>query len=118
VQTVPLTGIAVGPAGVTARRLYRTPVGGDQLLLLVTIPDNLTTTWIDASPDASLGATLPTANTTVAAQVALAAIALGGAGVTGRRVYRTAAGATQLKLVATLADNTTTTYVDTTADAA
>jgi hypothetical protein len=118
IQTVPLTGIAVGPAGVTARRLYRTPVGGAQLYLVATIADNVTTTYADTTADASLGAPLPALNTTVAAQVALAAIAIGGTGVTGRRVYRTAAGAAQLKLVATLADNTTATYVDTTADAA
>lgn len=36
--------------------------------------------------------------------------------VTSRKIYRTAAGGTQHKLVATLSDNTTTTYTDSTAD--
>jgi hypothetical protein len=38
--------------------------------------------------------------------------------VSGRKIYRTAANASQLKLLATLADNTTTTYLDSLADAA
>jgi hypothetical protein len=38
-------------------------------------------------------------------------------GVSSRRIYRTAAGGTSFKRLATIADNTTTTYVDNTADA-
>jgi hypothetical protein len=37
--------------------------------------------------------------------------------VTSRKIYRTAAGGSEFKLVTTLADNTTTTYTDNTADA-
>ena len=63
--------------------------------------------------------TEPVANTTPAMSVVpLTAIPLGGAGVTGRKLYRTAAGASQLKLLATLADNSTTTFTDTVTDAA
>jgi hypothetical protein len=45
-------------------------------------------------------------------------IPLGPAGTTGRKLYRTAAGGAQLKLLATLADNTTQTYSDASLDAA
>ena len=41
---------------------------------------------------------------------------IGPADVTDRKLYRTEAGGTQLKLLATLGDNTTTTYVDNIAD--
>jgi hypothetical protein len=51
--------------------------------------------------------------------VALSGIAVGPSATTARNVYRTAAGTTApLKLLATIADNTTTTYSDTKADAA
>ncbi len=43
-------------------------------------------------------------------------IPIGPAGVTSRRIYRTAADGTTYKLLATLNDNTTTTYRDNTAD--
>jgi hypothetical protein len=115
-QTVPVV-IAVGPSGVTARRLYRTAVGGSQFKLAATIADNVTTSVTDALADASLGATIPTVNTTVAAQVALSAISIGGAAVTARKVYRTAANGAQLQLLTTLADNVTTTFLDTAPDA-
>jgi hypothetical protein len=39
-------------------------------------------------------------------------------GVTGRKIYRTAANGSQLKLLATIPDNTTTSYTDTTLDGA
>lgn len=47
----------------------------------------------------------------------LTAIPLGPSGTTSRKLYRTAAGGSTLKLVATIADNTTTTYTDTMPDA-
>jgi hypothetical protein len=50
-------------------------------------------------------------------QVRLSAIAVGSASVTARKIYRTAAGGADLRLVTTLANNTATTYVDTLADA-
>ena len=113
-----VSGIAIGPAGVTARKLYRsTTYTAAPLLLLATLADNTTTTYLDAKVDASLGATAPAVGTAAAAQVAVSGIALGPASVTGRRVYRTAAGGSQLKVLATLADNTTTTYLDALADA-
>jgi len=50
-------------------------------------------------------------------KVAVSAIPLGGSAVTSRKVYRTEAGGSDYKLLTTIADNTTTTYTDNTADA-
>jgi hypothetical protein len=51
-------------------------------------------------------------------QIDLTAIPTGPTGITSRKIYRTVAGdAGNHKLVATLSDNTTTTYTDNTADA-
>lgn len=55
---VSLTGITAGPAGTTARKVYRT-IAGDtgNWLLLTTIADNVTTVFTDNVADASLGTT-------------------------------------------------------------
>jgi hypothetical protein len=116
-SVVPLTGIPIGGALVTSRKLYRTQAGGSQLMLVATIANNTATTYSDSTRDGLLGANIPTSNTAAANQVAVSAIQIGGATVTSRKVYRTAAGGSQLKLLTTLADNTTTTYADSTADA-
>ena len=52
-----------------------------------------------------------------AGQVSLSAIAVGSAAVTARNIYRTLANGSSYRLLTTLADNTTTTYTDNTADA-
>src|SRR5712691_3344726 len=74
-QQVALTAIPLGSAApstpgsatntVIGRNLYRTLVGGSQLYLLATIPDNTTTTYTDLVPDASLNqnALPPSVNT-------------------------------------------------------
>ena len=116
--SVLVSGIATGPAGVTARKVYRTTTyTAAPLLLLATIADNTTTTYLDAKTDASLGAVAPATGTAAAAQVAVSSIPIGPATVTARRIYRTAAGASPLKLLSALGDNTTTTYTDAAADA-
>ena len=116
---ISIRGIPIGPAGVTGRRVYRTTGGGSTYKLVATLADNTTTTYLDAKADGSLGATMPTTNTTTinTAQIAVSAIAAGPAGVTGRKLYRTAVGGTALQLLTTLANNTTTTYTDATPDA-
>lgn len=54
---VSVAGIAVGPAGTTARKLYRTIAGDTGAYKLVaTISDNVTTTYEDNIADGSLGA--------------------------------------------------------------
>jgi hypothetical protein len=102
--------------GTTGRKLYRTAAGGSQLKL-VTANAPGGNVYTDTLPDSGLGANAPTVNTATAAQVALSAIPLGSGTVNGRKVYRTAAGASQLQLLATIGDNTTTTYTDAAADA-
>ncbi len=62
-QRVQLSNIPTGPAGTTARRIYRTAVGGSQKKLVATINDNVTTSYLDQVPDGSLGANVPTLNT-------------------------------------------------------
>lgn len=54
---------------------------------------------------------------TVNGKVFLSAIPLGGSLVTSRKIYRTIAGGSTYLLLATIADNTTTTYTDNIADA-
>ncbi len=60
---VAVSGIAVGPSGTTARKLYRTKAGLTVLQLLTVISDNSTTTYTDATADASLGAAPPLLDT-------------------------------------------------------
>lgn len=58
------------------------------------------------------------ADKTVNGQVALTNIPLGGASVTARKIYRTAAGGSTYMLLATIANNTATTYTDNISDSA
>jgi hypothetical protein len=64
---VNLTGIPLGPAGTTARKIYRT-VSGDtgNPKLVGTISDNTTTTFQDNVADAGLGANAPAGGWTAA----------------------------------------------------
>lgn len=119
--------IPLGPTGTTDRKLYRTEgqtssalASTAQLKFLVTVAGNVSTAGhTDLAADAALGANVPTSNTATAEQVTIAGVALGPAGTTSRKVYRTAAGAGQLKLQQTIANNTATTGVtDATADGA
>lgn len=74
-------------------------------------------TFVSASGESSGGATSNSVTTTAGnGQVALSSIPLGIDGTTARKIYRTEAGGTSYKLLATLSDNTTTTYADNIAD--
>lgn len=64
-----------------------------------------------------ISAALTVADKTVNGKVALSAIALGGSAVTSRKLYRTQAGGATYLFLATIADNTTTTFTDNIADA-
>jgi hypothetical protein len=111
-----LTSIPVGPAGVTARSIYRRKNGG-ALGLLTALGDNVTTAFTDIYPTGSINGTAPPGtNTTLASRFTLT-VSVGTGATTARRLYRTAAGGTQLKLLTTLADNATTSYLDALADA-
>ena len=78
-------------------------------------------TFVTAGGETDAGAVSGTVTTTAGdGQVALSAIPTGSPVVTARKVYRTAAGNAVTGpwlLLATISDNTTTTYADNTADA-
>jgi uncharacterized phiE125 gp8 family phage protein len=61
---VSLTGIPLGGAAVTSRKIYRTTAGGTAYYLLATIANNTATTYTDNIADGSLGVGAPTTNTT------------------------------------------------------
>lgn len=84
---VALTGIPIGGALVTARKLYRTAAGGSDYLLLATIANNTAATYTDNIADAALGAEAPSVNTT--ADVALSSL-VKGARVAAERLTRRA----------------------------
>jgi hypothetical protein len=119
-KQVQVSGIAAGPAGVTGRKIYRTAVGGSALKFLATLANNTTTTYTDATPDASLGAAPPTAGTVSFSQATVSDVAIGAVGTTARRIYRTPVGGGAIfKALATITNNTATALAapDTTPDA-
>ena len=61
---VQLSAIPLGGALVASRKLYRTIAAGSTYLLLATLADNTTTSYLDNISDASLGAGAPSSNTT------------------------------------------------------
>ena len=63
-QEIDWSSIPIGPTGVVERILYRTQANGSTFYLLTTLTDNTTTTYTDNTPDSSLGAQMPTTNTT------------------------------------------------------
>lgn len=77
-------------------------------------------TFVTADGETEAGAVsaaVTVADESVNGQVRLTGIPTGGAAVTSRKLYRTAAGGSTYLLLATLADNTTTAYTDNIADA-
>jgi hypothetical protein len=70
-QRVAIAGIAIGGTGTTSRKVYRTAVGGSQLKLQQTIANNTATVGVlDSTADGSLGANVPTSDTSGLAQPA------------------------------------------------
>lgn len=114
-----LTGLAVSAdVNVAGRKLYRTAANGSTFKYVATIANNSTTTYTDSLADASLGATAPTSNTTVYGRANLSNIPTSpDPAVTSRKLYRTVANGSVFKLLATIANNTGTTYADSTPDA-
>jgi len=115
-QAHSLTSIPVGPTGTLARRIYRTVAGGTSYQFVGELTDNVSTTFTDAVADSALGHYIPLTNTAGANKIALTSIPTGGAGVTKRIIYRTEAGGSVFRYVATLDDNSATTYTDNTPD--
>lgn len=60
---VNLSNIGIGPATVTARKLYRTIANGGALKFLATLPNNTATTYSDTASDSALGANAPSGDT-------------------------------------------------------
>lgn len=76
-------------------------------------------TFVTADGETQAGtasAAVTVADKSVNGKVTVSSIPLGGAAVTSRKLYRTAAGGSVYYLLATIADNTTTTYTDNIAD--
>jgi hypothetical protein len=109
-NVVPIINIPIGPAGVTARKLYRRPTWDSTRKLVATLNDNITTAYTDTMPDANRGPVMPATNTTGTyyQRVPITGIPIGPAGVTARKLYRNNA------LVAQISGNTTTVYTDST----
>lgn len=102
--------------GVITAALAGTPIAGN----VTAGAHRYLATFVTADGETQAGtvsAAVTVADAAVNGKVALTAIPLGGALVTSRKLYRTAAGGSTYLLLATLADNTTTTYTDNTADA-
>jgi len=112
-----LSNIPLGDASITNRKLYRTKADASTLLFLTTLTPTASS-YIDTAADSTLGAGVPPTTSTATANGVVLAIPTGGTPTVGRKIYRSVAGTTTpLKLVATIADNTTTSYTDTIADA-
>lgn len=78
-------------------------------------------TFYDASGETQAGDitdAITVSNKTVNGKVSLSNIPLGGSNITGRKIYRTAANGSTYLLLATIANNTATTYTDDIADSA
>lgn len=99
---------------IVRRRLYRKD-GAGEYRLVAQIPDNTATTFNDVVPGPG-GDLAPTANQITTGAVNLSAIAIGPAGTSRRRIFRTTAGGSQYRELTTLNNNTATTYLDTDAD--
>lgn len=109
--------LPIGPAGVVKRRVYlRNPSSAVYRAWDTSLYDIPNNTATSGSASGGMFGPLTAEPTGHIAQVAVTGIPIGGTGVTSRKVYRTAAGASQLKLLTTIANNTATTFTDTTAD--
>lgn len=106
---------------VISRVLYRTKAGGTVFYKLAIIPDNIVAIYTDTTPDTSLTEQASSVDTSGGSQIRVYSIPVSSdSRVIARRIYRlpslTPLG-TAPKLVATLSDNTTTTYLDNVAEA-
>lgn len=64
----------------------------------------------------TLGGSIVVGSATAGQAASFSSVPTGGPGVTGRNIYRTVVNLTQLKLVGSIPDNTTTTFLDTKTD--
>jgi len=135
--SVSINGISVGPAGTTARKLYR--IIGGVTYLATTIANNTTTTFADPNPTSGTIASPPVSFATGNYKYVLTAtdssgiekviagpstialsnsavhivnIAIGPVGTISRRLYRTNVNENSFFQIGVIADNTTTTFND------
>lgn len=111
-------GVCTGtlPANLSGQvYIFRTKGNGSIYFLVgvVFIAGATSFSFTDPSPDTNL--TAPITNYT-SQQYTLYFLPLGPTGVTGRKVYRNTGPGTALKLLTTISDNTTRSYVDSMAD--
>lgn len=112
-----ISSIPLGSSTVTSRKVYRRFNGSGTYKLAATIADNTTDFLFDDLANSSLGVAAPSVNTAFANQVQVTGIASGPSPTSSRKLYRTVVGGSQGKLLTTFADNTTSSYLDSTADA-
>jgi hypothetical protein len=119
-NAVSLGNLPTSPDGrVTGRVIYRTEAFVEGVFRKVaTINDNITSSYKDTMSDATLSVqpVEPSAAAVQSGKVGLSGISTGPSGTSARKIYRTARNGTTFKLLTTLADNTTTTYLDNTVD--
>jgi len=120
VARLSLSGIAIGPAGTTGRRLYRRFNSSGTWKRVTSITNNTATTYLDTTPNSGLGVDVPTSNTTGTAvqRIPVTNIPIGPLGVTARNLFRRFNGVGAFRLVTTIANNTGTSYTDAVANAA
>jgi hypothetical protein len=112
-----------GGADVISRKVYRSKMGGGQKYFLRSVSGSAQTSFVDTAADSTLVTPPPTAMGALQT-VTVSGIATGphtgggGGGTTARKLYRTRNDGATWGLLTTIADNTTTTFVDTVADAA
>lgn len=110
-----ITFVTSADARTVARRLYR-KTGAGNGKLIEEIPDNVTTTYRDVKSDQELGAEAVNTNNSGSAQINVSSIAAGPTGTARRKLYRTKNGGSIYYHVATINDNSTTTFTDNVAD--
>lgn len=115
-RAVGVQWVNVAPMGASTVNLYRTVVGGSQLKLCASGLGS-SGSFGDSVPDGSLGANVPVSNTAVIQQVTVGSLTPGPPSVTARDLYRTPANSSQFQFLTEIADNTTTSYLDSTTDA-
>lgn len=99
---------------VVKRRIYRKD-GPGEYRFIAELQDNTGTVFQDVVVAAG-GELAPTVNRITTGAVNLTNIAIGPAGTVRRRLFRTTAGGSQFRELASLGNNTATTYVDTESD--
>jgi hypothetical protein len=121
-QKIALTTTKSPDPAVTGVKIYRqrADVAGAPFKFVAQVNSTLGISYEDVTPDASLGAQPPVANTSGGGflAVAVSGIAPGPSPTNARRIYRTAANGSTLRRAGVFNENTSTAFTDTLGDAA